>query len=155
MMKKYLILVLFCFELNAVELKCGFEEVYQDGKTQQGFFLMKKNKIRYQYYDQNLITIFSNSDKIFYVPNNNTSLFYEIQYEQKIIKELFDIFQTFPIKKNQYIEDDLVIKADLGENFFRRVSVQSKDTNLSIFFIECKYEKVSDGFFFHSPYLNF
>jgi len=129
--------------------------VYQDGKTQQGFFLMKKNKIRYQYYDRNLITIFSNSDKIFYVPNNNTSLFYEIQYEQKIIKELFNIFQTFPIQKNQYIEDDLIIKTDLGDNFFRRVSVQSKDTNLSIFFIECKNKQVSDGFFFHSPYLNF
>ena len=115
-------------------------------------FLMKKNKIRYQYYDQNLITIFLIQIKFFMFQIITLSI-YEIQYEQKIIKELFDIFQTFPIK-NQYIEDDFVIKADLGENFLEE-SLSNQKIQTLVFFIECKYEKVSDGFFFHSPYLNF
>ena len=35
------------FNLFAIEVKCNFEEVYQNGETQQGIFLIKKDKLRY------------------------------------------------------------------------------------------------------------
>ena len=33
------------FNLFAIEVKCNFEEVYQNGETQQGIFLIKKDKL--------------------------------------------------------------------------------------------------------------
>ena len=55
----YFVLMALMFKnLNALELYCDFEEVYLDGTTQQGFFLIKDDKMRYEYLDEKLFIIY-------------------------------------------------------------------------------------------------
>ena len=48
-MIKFLTIFIFLYSnlLNALEVKCNFEEVYQDGQIQQGILIMKNNLLRY------------------------------------------------------------------------------------------------------------
>ena len=41
-------------------MSCNFEEVYGNGDTQQGIFLLKNQNLRYEYYDNDLFTIIKN-----------------------------------------------------------------------------------------------
>ena len=53
-MRDILLLVLFFTNKNitALELSCLFEEVHQNGDTEQGVFITKDEKFRYQYFSQ-------------------------------------------------------------------------------------------------------
>ena len=62
----------------ALELFCKFEEVYQNGETQQGFFLVKDDKFRYEYNSQNLYTILHNQNIFFLIENRDTTKFLKI-----------------------------------------------------------------------------
>ena len=66
-MIKFLIFLQFILVSNlySLELKCTFEEVYSDGSVQNGFFLIKDNKLRYEYNSENLFTIFHNNERFF------------------------------------------------------------------------------------------
>ena len=47
----YLFFFLIIFKnISAIEIFCKFEEVYQNGEIQQGFFLVKDNKFREDLY---------------------------------------------------------------------------------------------------------
>ena len=48
---------------------CNFEEVYQNGDMQQGHLLIKENKIRYQYNDNNLYTILRTQGDFYLIEN--------------------------------------------------------------------------------------
>ena len=49
MKKLFLIFLMNINSLFALEIKCNFEEVYQNGDNQIGSILIKNDKIRYQY----------------------------------------------------------------------------------------------------------
>ena len=51
--------LLLVSNLYSLELQCAFEEVYPDGSVQNGFFLIKGKKLRYEYYSDDLFTIFT------------------------------------------------------------------------------------------------
>ena len=66
-MRKSLILIIIFFSLNlkAQSLKCYFEEVYSDGSNQNGYFLIQDSKLRYEYFSEELYTLFYNYDDFF------------------------------------------------------------------------------------------
>ena len=77
--------------LYSFELKCTFEEVYSDGSVQNGFFLIKDKKLRYEYNSENLFTIFHNNERFFMVKNNDKEVINTITENTEIIKELLNI----------------------------------------------------------------
>ena len=72
-----------------------------DGSIQQGFFLIKDRKLRYQYYDKNLFTIFHKSEDFFLVKNSQNTNFQKIQDNTEHIKELLNIASQYPNIKNE------------------------------------------------------
>jgi hypothetical protein len=63
---------------RAIELECQFEEVYPDGKIQNGFLLIKNDKMRYEYFDHNLFIIFKKKNDFFLVNKKDTEKFQKI-----------------------------------------------------------------------------
>ena len=61
----YLIIFFYSNLLFALEVKCNFEEVYQDGQMQQGMLIMKNDLLRYQYFSTDLFTIFHDGKKFY------------------------------------------------------------------------------------------
>lgn len=157
-MIKFLLLFIFFFPLKlfAIEIKCNFEEVYPDGKTQQGFFLIKDQKLRYEYYDENLFTIFHKNENFFIVKNNNDSNFQKVQSDTTYIKELLIIASQYPNIKNYYERDSFVIKLEPSFNgFYKRISILSDNLNISIFLNNCKFTAFHNRFYNYSPYFEF
>ena len=52
-----------------MELSCEFEEAYANGDIQQGFLLIKDDKIRYEYLNQELFTLLYVNKKLFLINN--------------------------------------------------------------------------------------
>ena len=96
-MIKFLIFLplLLVSNLYSLELKCAFEEVYSDGSVQNGFFLIKDKKLRYEYNSDDLFTIFHNDDRFFLVKNNNKEIISNINDNTEIIEELLRISDNF------------------------------------------------------------
>ena len=70
-MRKSLILIFIFFSLNlkAQSLKCYFEEVYSDGSNQMD--TNSDSKLRYEYFSEELYTLFYNYDDFYLVKNND------------------------------------------------------------------------------------
>ena len=97
-MIKFLIFIhlILVSNLYSFELKCNFEEVYADGSVQNGFFLIKDKKLRYEYNSEDLFTIFHNNERFFLVKNNDKEIINTITENTEIIKELLNIANNFP-----------------------------------------------------------
>ena len=102
-MSKFLILLNIFFFSNAysLELKCLFEEVYTDSSIQNGFFLVKDEKLRYEYQSENLFTLFHNYDQFFLVKNNDKEIINSINKNTEIIEELLKIASKYPNLENE------------------------------------------------------
>ena len=124
-MTKFLIFLhlILVSNLYSFELKCTFEEVYSDGTVQNGFFLMKNKKLRYEYNSDDLFTIFHNHGKFFLVKNNNKEIISTIDENTEIIKELLNIANNFPNVEEEYMSENLNIKLEKNAqgNFFKRI----------------------------------
>ena len=152
----FLIILLFPIRLFALEIKCDFEEVYPDGKTQQGFFLVKDQKLRYEYHNENLFTIFSKNDDFFIVNKNNTKNFQKVQTDTSYIKELLIIASLYPDINNYYEKESLIINLEPSSNgFYKRVSILSENLKISIFLNNCKFISFHNRFYNYSPYFEF
>ena len=157
-MKIVFFLFIFLFALRAfsLDIKCNFEEVYLDGSIQQGFFIIKNKKLRYQYYDKNLFTIFHKSDDFFIVKNSQISNFQKINKNTQHIKELLNIASEYPNIKNEYKNSDIQINLERNSNsFFKRISIKSPNLNMSIYLQNCKFYSYHDRYFNYSPYFEF
>ena len=154
----YLLLFLILFSSSqALELSCKFEEVYQNGQVQQGFFLIKNNKIRYQYNDDNLFTIFHFHNQTNIVNNSNKSDIKEITEEANIFFQIIKISKEYPnFKKNYSFEDlEIYIEDSNNNSFIKRMTVLSPKVNLSIYFQECHNKNIIDIYFQPKPYFNY
>lgn len=67
--------IFFSIKLNAFNFQCYFEEVYSDGNFQNGFMMIQKDKLRYEYSDEKLFTVLFVNDKLFYIENSNRKKF--------------------------------------------------------------------------------
>ena len=148
---KYIFLLSFTFIFKLIyaseSVKCDFEEVYQDGSTQFGHLLFNDGLLRYQYKDNDLFTIIFNKD-YFVIRNDNQSIVNRLE-DNDILNELKQIITNYPNIKSSYSKDEIEIKITNSKeyNFLKRISINTDEVNLSIYFINCNFEKISKRFF--------
>ena len=152
----FIFTLIFASKAFSLNIKCNFEEVYSDGSIQQGFFLIKDRKLRYQYYDKNLFTIFHKSEDFFIVKNSQNTNFQKIHDNTEHIKELLNIASQYPNIKNEYKTNNIQINLEPNsQNFFKRISIKSVDLYMSIYLQNCKFSTYHDRYFNYSPYFKF
>ena len=108
-------LIIFFLSINslfAIEVKCNFEEVYQNGEVQQGIFLLKDKALRYQYYDEDLYTIIAKNNYYYLVNNFNTKTVHKATENTELIANFIEISSDFPNIKNQYHKDGFQVKIE-------------------------------------------
>ena len=158
-MIKILIFLQFILVSNlySLELKCTFEEVYSDGSVQNGFFLIKDNKLRYEYSSEDLFTIFHNHEKFFLVKNNDKEIINTINKNTEIIKELLNIANSYPNIEQEYVSEDLSIKLEKNSkgNFLKRISILSTNIKMSIYINDCINSKINKRYFIHNPFFDY
>ena len=149
-MKKLILFIFFPLNfLFALEVKCNFEEVYQNSEVQQGIFLIKDKMLRYQYFDKDLFTIISKNSN-FYLINNSSKTVHKINEKTKYIETLIKIISDFPHIKEAYNSTEMNIKIEKSQNdFIKRVSVHSEELNLSINIMNCKFKEIKKVYFRH------
>ena len=140
-----------------MELKCNFEEVYFDGSIQNGFFLIKNHKLRYEYGAESLFTIIHNHDQTFLVRNNDSKIINKINENAKIIEELINISKKYPDIEKEYTSDDLIIKIEkaLKGDFVKRILINSPEIKVSIYFNDCQNIKIQNKYFIHNPFFEY
>ena len=149
-MKKLIPIIFFPINfLFAFEVTCNFEEVYSNSEVQQGVFLIKDDMLRYQYYDQDLFTIIAKNNKYFLI-NNISKTVQRINEKTESLDILMDIISDFPELDSVYERSDLIIKLEKNsDDFIKRMSINSKEVNLSINIINCRYDKIEKKYFRH------
>lgn len=155
-MKKLSFIIVFCIfynSLNAKSVSCEFEEVYQNGETQQGFFLLKNNQLRYEYYNNSLYTLLYLNEKMFIANNSEKNNIQLIQDPDVLIPELIEIYSKFPNIKSKYKLKNYDIKIEKNKNFIKRLVVKSNDLNLSIYLINCNFNSIEKKYLNFNPIL--
>ena len=149
-----LIFLLFSKNINSKKIFCEFEEVHSNKEVNNGIFLIKNNKFRYQYQDHRLLTIFSDTKNMFYVQNANTSVYHLIDTPPTYLETLKLIINDYPNFQQVYSSPDyqISIEKSLSHNFLKRISINSQNINVSIFFLNCKKMKLADQYFSHNLY---
>ena len=149
-MKKLIPIIFFPINfLFAFEVTCNFEEVYSNSEVQQGVFLIKDDMLRYQYYDQDLFTIIAKNNKYFLI-NNISKTVQRINEKTESLDILMDIISDFPELDSVYERNDLIIKLEKSsDEFIKRISINSKEANLSINMINCSYDEIEKKYFRH------
>ena len=140
---KYIFLFSFTFIFKLLYanegVRCDFEEVYQDGSTQFGNLLFNKGLLRYQYNDKDLFTIIFNKD-YFVIRNDNQNIVNKLENDA-VLNELRNIITNYPKIKSSYSQNGVEIKIQNSKeiNFPKRISINSDEVNLSIYFINCNF----------------
>ena len=133
---------------HSSEMQCNFEEVYQDGSIQNGTFLIKNDKIRYEYQDERLYTLIGNKDNFFVINNLDRKIFQKIKKNNDTFDLIIDIYNDSPNFKNFYNSLNTSISIEKSNNnFIRRISIKSNNTNLSLYFYNCDNINIDDKFF--------
>jgi len=148
-----LFFIFWSFNTYSLEIFCNFEEVYVDGSSQQGFFLIKNNALRYEYNNLALYTIFKNDGDFYIVENKDLSKFRKITDNTLILEELINLSQIYPNISDNYIIDDKEISLFKSEeiDFLKRISIKSDSLNMSIYFNNCEFKKIDGSLLRHRP----
>lgn len=143
--------------LSALEVKCQFEEVYKNGEIQQGFFLLKGENIRYEYFNKNLFKIIKADEDFVLVENSNSKNFTIIDHNLELLKELINISKNFPNVQQTYQKDNITITLEksLENNFFKRIAIISNKLNLSIYLDGCNFDPINNLFFKYDPVFDY
>ncbi len=154
---KYFLFIIFLLifkNTSAKELSCLFEEVHQNGETHQGALLIKDEKFRYQYFSNNLYTIFHKDNLFFYVENRDKSKFFKITKDTDVLAIIVDIIDDIPNIKQEYYLKDTLIKVEFSEakKLIKRIIVLSDQMNMSVYLKECKFTPLNDFYFYWSPF---
>ena len=107
----------------AIEVKCNFEEVYQNGETQQGIFLIKKDKLRYEYSNKNLFSIISNNNNFYLINLRNTSSVQKLDENTKLLEKLIKISLKYPNIDNYYEDNGFKINIEKSQIKFIKESL--------------------------------
>ena len=157
-MNKYLLLLFFLVQNTfSLELKCDFEEVYQDGSTQQGFLLLANQKLRYQYHYINLFTILGNQQNFYIVENNNKEKFQKISPKPKYLEKLVDIAKDYPAIEDLYEEEEFTLMLEKSENglFLRLIGIISSNIKMSIYLNTCEEQEIENKYFNFFPFFDY
>ena len=152
----FFIFFIFIENTLALEFFCKFEEVYQNGETQQGFFLVKDDKFRYEYNSQNLYTILHNQNIFFLIENRDTTKFFKIDKDTEVLEAILKIINDYPDFKNNYYLDDASIKLEFtNDNFIKRIALLSDNLNLSVYLNDCEFFTIKNMYFSYSPFFKY
>ena len=157
MNKLILLILILSFHSNSIakNIYCQFEEVYQNGETQQGQIFLSDEKLRYEYFDEKLFTLLFVNENLFQIENKNPHKVQLIN-NTPIINNLFLIYSKFPDIKKSYKQDDYEILIDKHSSFFiKRLAVKSKRLNLSIHFLECREKIIQKKYFNFNPFIEY
>ena len=153
---KFIVLIIFFNIQNifALELKCNFEEVYANGQKQEGILYFKDDKLRYQYLNDSLYTIFKDNDNFFIVRHNQLNSFQKISENTFLLEEISNIINEYPNIQDEYYEEQYKIKVEksLITKFIKRISIVSENLNLSLFFYNCINQPIDINYFQFYPY---
>ena len=160
MIRIYILFFIFFIKpifLNAIEFKCQFEEVYTDGSIQNGFLLIKGQNMRYQYFDKNLFTIFKKKNDFFLVNNKDTEKFQKIPENHDLILDTIAIIANdYPNIQENYKNSSIEVKIEKNsQNFFKRLSIISKNLSMSIYLNNCENKKIENRFFYYFPFFEY
>lgn len=148
-----LLILLFASNVNANSFSCNFEEVYETGEVQNGFFLIKNSQLRYEYFNNNLYTILYVNEKLFSIDNNNRSKVNLIIDKNTLIPHIVEIYSNYPNIKDQYIRDNYEILIEKSfDKFIKRLVIKSDQLNISIFFYNCGKTVLDDKLFNFNPF---
>lgn len=149
-MKKIILFSLFYFNsLFAVELKCNFEEVYQNGEVQEGLMMLKDDMLRYQYLKDSLYTIISKNNK-FYLIRNDSKTVQKLSENTSLLESFINLASDYPDIEDMYTYEDVVVKVERSSaKFIKRLSIKSDAVNLSINIFNCKFEQIDKKYFKH------
>lgn len=129
---------------------CNFEEVYQNGEFQQGFFLLKDDNLRYEYYGKNLFTILFLNKNLYVVENSNPLKAQILDDHNSIIPYLIDIYSKYPDIQNSFSVKNYKFRIERNHiGFIKRLIINSPKLNLSIYFNNCEEIEIN------KKYLNF
>lgn len=139
------------------QLKCNFQEVYQDGQIQNGILFLGSNQIRYQYNDEKLFTLIYHNNEILYsVSNQNSSELDQINHNKEIFKTILDIKDNNNISETLHLDGMQVdIEKNKKDKFVKRLAIKSKDLNMSIFFIDCIEKEIDKKLFYVNPFYEY
>ena len=76
------------------------------------FFLIKNQKLRYQYNSQNLFTIFHNDGQFYLVKNNDKDVINKLDENTEIVQELLNIANKYPQIEKEYKSNNMAIKLE-------------------------------------------
>jgi len=128
-------------------MKCQFEEVYQNGDIQQGIILIKDNDVRYQYDDVELYTIIVKGENFILIDNKYKNL-QTLNENIDIFKILVDALKNYPNIENQYKNENALVNIERSSSsFIKRISLISKDVNLSLNFMDCVELNINNEYF--------
>ena len=136
-------------QLYALEFSCDFEEVHSNGTVNQGIVLLKKDKLRYEYHDNDLFIIFVEGEQT-YLFDKKTNTSKNIKNNLDSIQIIMKLANQFPYIKKDFKEKDTHIKIELNSqnNFIKRISIDSKRARLSLYLNNCILDKPINNIFF-------
>lgn len=139
------------------QLKCNFQEVYQDGQIQNGILFLGSTQVRYQYNDEKLFTLIYHNNEILYsVSNQNSSELDQINHNKEIFKTILDIKDNNNISETLHLDGMQVdIEKNKKDKFVKRLAIKSKDLNMSIFFIDCIEKEIDKKLFYVNPFYEY
>lgn len=148
---RYSLIFFFLFFFNktiAYEIKCSFEEVYQNGDVKNGLVYYKNDRLRYEYFDQTLFTLIHKKDTLYIVHNYDSKKF-DIINDQNLISNLMSIMQDYPNFQNKYFfaDKEIGFEKNYSNNFIKRLIIKSNNLNMSIYFNNCNEEKINNYLF--------
>ena len=150
-MNKILIILFFFISssLQALEFSCDFEEVHSNGTVNQGLVLLKKDKLRYEYLDNDLFIIFVDGAEI-YIFDKKKQKTKNIKQNLEVIEIIMQLANQYPDIKKSYNEKGVKIKIENNhkDEFIKRISIDSKRARLSLYFKNCILDKPVNNIFF-------
>ena len=137
------------FSLNSLEFSCDFEEVHANGTVNQGIVLLKEDKLRYEYLNNDLFIIFVDGKET-YLFDKKKQKVKNIKQNLDAIKIIMKLAEKFPNIENDFEENDVKIKIELNKNnnFIKRISIDSKRARLSLYLNNCLLDKPINNIFF-------
>jgi len=148
--KIILLLLLQITNLQALEIYCEFEEVYSNSDIQNGFFLFKDKKLRYQYFNDNLYTIISDGKEYFVVNNHDNDVVQKITDKADYLNAFTMILEKYPNIEPVNTYNNVIVDLEKNsKNFYKRISIRSDNLNLSIYLNECEFLEIDDSYFKH------
>ena len=150
----FIILILTTRNLYPIEIICNFEEVYQNKEIQEGNILIKESLMRYEYLDKKLYTVIKQDENFYLVNNVQHENYQKITDNIDLLNQISIIFEDLPNIENFYTNDDFDLKIEKSNktNFIKRISVNSENLNMSIYFYNCEKKKLDNKLFKHKPF---